>query len=199
MNAPAAGLRILGVDPGTRVVGWGVVEALGGRLRAVAHGTLEASPEAPIGERLRVLARGLEEVVRRHAPAEAALEEAFHGRDARSALRIGEGRGAVLVVLAESSVPVTGYANNVVKKAVAGGGRASKERVQSMVARVLGLATLPAPFDAADALALAICHWQRRGRVERGLAPPGLPPRIAAAIAAVRASEGLKTGLPRRS
>jgi crossover junction endodeoxyribonuclease RuvC len=175
-------LCVLGVDPGTRLMGWGVVVGVGGRYEATGHGVLRA-PAGPIGARLHALATGLREVVARYGPGEAALEEVFFGRDASAAVRIGEGRGAALLVLAEAGVPVTGYANNVVKKAVTGGGRADKERVLAMLRRVLGLGDRPETLDASDALALALCHHQRRGIRTAG---GGLPPRVVAAIARAR-------------
>jgi crossover junction endodeoxyribonuclease RuvC len=178
--SPPPPLRVLGVDPGTRVVGWGVVEAHGSRYRAVGHGVLEAPRGRPVAERLAQLATGLAEVVKAHAPREAAIEEAFHGRDASAALRIGEARGALVVVLVQAGLGVVGYANNVVKKAVTGAGRASKEQVQAMVRRVLGLDTAPTPFDAADALAVAICHLQRRA--DPAAAGGGLPARTREAL-----------------
>jgi len=130
-----------------------------------------------------LLAAGLREVLARHAPTEAAIEEAFYGRDARAAQRLGEARGALLLVLAEAGLEVTGYANNVVKKAVTGVGRASKIQVQTLVTRILGLETPPASFDAADALALALCHHQRPEMPGSA----GLAPRVAAAIEAAKA------------
>lgn len=180
---PQPPLRVLGVDPGTRLMGWGVVEGRAGAFRALAAGVLRAPDRGPIEQRLAHLARGLREVVRAHAPTEAALEEVFYGKDVRAAVRIGEGRGVALLVLAEAGIPVTGYANNVVKKSVTGGGRADKERVLVMLCRVLGLTGRPETLDASDALALALCHHQRR------LIPGGatdLPPRMAAAIAEAR-------------
>lgn len=178
-------LRVLGIDPGTRLMGWGVVEGVGGKLRALGHGVLRAPASQPIAARLLTLARGLREVVAQHAPGEAALEEVFYGKDVRAAVRIGEGRGAALVVLAEAGVPVQGYPNNVVKKAVAGGGRADKERVQAMVLKILGLSEQPETLDASDALALAICHYQRRGLPSGGAE---LPPRVREAIERARAT-----------
>ena len=179
-------LRVLGIDPGTRVLGWGVVESEGARLVPVAHGALRADGRRDVRTRLRDLGRGLREVLETYRPAEAALEKAFHGVDARAALVIGEGRGMALFVLGEAGVPVTDYANNVVKRAVTGAGRATKAHVQSMVARLLALAEPPAPFDAADALALAICHHRRRADPRAGAA--GLPPRVAEAFRRARAA-----------
>lgn len=176
-------LRVLGVDPGTRLMGWGIVDGRGSHFAAVAHGVLRARADLPIAERLKLLAAGLRRVIAEHAPCEAALEEVFYGKDVRAAVRIGEGRGAALVVLAEAGIPVTGYANNVVKKAVSGGGRAQKERVLAMLTRILGLKESPETLDASDALALALCHHQRRG-IARDAG--GIAPRMAAAISLAR-------------
>ena len=181
--APPGPLRVLGVDPGTRLMGWGIVDGQGSRYAAVAHGVLRARADLPIAERLKVLAAGLRRVIAEHAPREAALEEVFYGKDVRAAVRIGEGRGAALVVLAEAGIPVTGYANNVVKKAVSGGGRAQKERVLAMLTRILHLQASPETLDASDALALALCHHQRRGIAQEA---GGMSPRMAAAIAEAR-------------
>lgn len=180
---------VLGVDPGTRHLGWAVVEAEGARLTARAFGVLSARANLPVPKRLMLLADGLRRVVAEHRPVAGALEEAFYGRDARAAQRIGEARGAIHLVLAEAGVPVTGYANNVVKKAVAANGRASKTQVMAMVQRILGLADPVTAADAADALALAICHLQQ-GRLPG--APPGVSPRIAAALAREAAREGAR-------
>jgi crossover junction endodeoxyribonuclease RuvC len=196
---------VLGVDPGTHACGWGVVVSEGGgRLRAVAAGVVRARSAAPVEERLRVVASGLREVVARHRPEEAALEEVFYGRDVRAAVRIGEGRGAALVVLAEAGVPVSGYANNSVKRSVTGSGRAGKPRVLAMVRAILGDVAglcgeggLGPALDASDALALAICHHHARGapaaaatwRDGRARRPAS---RFEAAVAAARAREGLR-------
>jgi len=165
-------------------MGWGIVDGRGSHYAAVAHGVLRVRADLPIAERLKVLVLGLRRVIAEHAPREAALEEVFYGKDVRAAVRIGEGRGAALVVLAEAGIPVTGYANNVVKKAVSGGGRAQKERVLGMITRILHLTESPETLDASDALALALCHHQRRGITREA---GGVSPRIAAAIAQTRA------------
>ncbi len=165
-------VRVLGIDPGTRFLGWGVVERRGRAFVALGHGVLAPHAKAPLATRLARIAAGLREVVREYAPTEAAIEEAFHGRDARAALKLGEARGAALVVVAEAGVEATGYANNVVKRAVAGAGRATKEQVQAMVVRLLGLRTAPEALDASDALALAICHLLGRGDAGRGVDGP---------------------------
>jgi crossover junction endodeoxyribonuclease RuvC len=178
-----APLRILGIDPGTRNVGWAVLEVRGTRLGCLAQGTLKADGRQRIDERLCSLAAGLRDVIGTWAPREVAIEEAFYGRDARAAQRIGEARGMLVLVAAEAGLDVAHYANNVVKKAVTGVGRATKEQVRIMVQRVLGMPEPPAAYDAADALALAICHHQRRGLPADG---GGLPPRVAAAVRRAR-------------
>jgi crossover junction endodeoxyribonuclease RuvC len=200
MAPPASPRRVLGIDPGTRLLGWGVVEQQGRSVTVLGHGVLRANPRQDLPARLGVLAGGLRQVVETHRPTEAAIEETFHGRSARAALSLGEGRGAAIVVVAEAGLPVTGYANNVVKRAVTGAGRAGKERVQAMVMRLLGLEQRPETLDASDALALALCHLQQSGGYlqQAGARPPGGPasgmsPRIAAALKAAQ-----RTGRPPR-
>ena len=187
MDSPAVPRRILGIDPGTRLLGWGVIEPHGTRIEVIGHGVLRANPREDLPTRLGILAGGLRKVVEAHRPTEAAIEETFHGRSARAALSLGEGRGAAIVVVAEAGLPVTGYANNVVKRAVTGAGRAGKERVQAMVVRLLGLTEQPETMDASDALAVALCHYQQVGPGGPGArrsGAPGMSPRIAAALKA---------------
>jgi crossover junction endodeoxyribonuclease RuvC len=188
MVSPKTPVRVLGIDPGSQVVGWAVVEQRGdGRYQACAFGALRAPKGAAAAKRLEELCGGLEKVLAEHAPMEAAIEEAFHGRDASAALRIGEARGALLLTLSRGGLVPVGYTNNVVKKAVTGGGRATKDRVQTMVQRILCLDAPPTPFDAADALAVAICHLQRRGH----LGGDGeLPPRLREALKRAGAKPG---------
>lgn len=193
---PAPPARILGIDPGTRVLGWGVVERAGGRIRCVEHGVVRARREDPMARRLVTIAAGLREAIARLRPDEAAIEEAFTGRDARAALRLGEGRGAVLLVLAEAELPVTGYANNVVKRSVTGAGRAAKERVAAMICRMLALEAAPATWDATDALALAVCHLQRGALSELGAGGPS--PRVQEAVRRAR-TRNPRDGLGQRS
>ena len=157
-------MKVLGIDPGTAACGWGVVaHQRDGRLQAVEHGWWRT----PAGERpelrLRTIFDGVQELVRRHAPEAVALEESYVGADARTALSIGQARGAVLVAAASLDVSCTEYPPSSVKQAVCGYGRADKEQVQRMVKAILGLEEAPAPSHAADALAVAICH---------ALAPP---------------------------
>ena len=183
MTAHPSPRRVLGIDPGTRLLGWGVIEPRGRGYEVLGHGVLRADPREDLPTRLGVLAGGLRKVVEAHQPTEAAIEETFHGRSARAALSLGEGRGAAIVVVAEAGLPVTGYANNVVKRAVTGAGRAGKERVQAMVMRLLGLveATGDAgrlrrpgagPLPPAAGRAHAAEPTGGPGRGERGDLPP---------------------------
>jgi crossover junction endodeoxyribonuclease RuvC len=154
-------LRVLGVDPGTRVVGWGVVERKGSALRAVAFGALRAPASAEVPERLRLLHEGLRAVLSEHRPDLVSIEEAFFGKGARAALALGEGRGAAMLAAALAGVPVRQYPPATVKKAVTGRGAAAKDQVGAMVRLLLGLPSIPTPPDAADALAVAICALNR--------------------------------------
>ena len=156
--------RILGIDPGSQVTGYGVVERRDGELVHVAHGTLRASRESSIERRLAALYRSLLEVIEHHEPDLASVEQLFVARGARSALVLGQARGVALAALGAAGVALHEYAPARIKQSVTGNGRASKLQVQRMVKRKLGLAKIPAA-DAADALAAALCHAQA-GRLE---------------------------------
>jgi crossover junction endodeoxyribonuclease RuvC len=154
-------VRVLGIDPGTRVVGWGVVERSGSSLRAIAWGALRAPAAQEVPLRLRTLHEGLRALIAEHRPERVAVEEAFFGKGARAALALGEGRGAALVAAALADVPVVQFPPATVKKAVTGRGAAAKDQVGAMVRVLLGLPSIPEPADAADALAVAICALHR--------------------------------------
>jgi crossover junction endodeoxyribonuclease RuvC len=163
---PAA-IRILGIDPGLRNMGWGVVEVLGSRLIYVASGTVRSHDKAPLADRLKALHEGLGEIIAGYTPHEAAIEEVFVNRDAQSSLKLGQARGIALVVPALAGLPVVEYAANLVKKTVVGAGHAEKAQIQMMVKVLLPrwkeVATEKLAADAADALAVAITHARYRG------------------------------------
>ena len=161
MNAAIRPLRILGLDPGLRRTGWGVVAVDGARLAHVAHGVINPKDSLPFAERLRLLFEGITQVVELHAPHEAAVEETFMNNNAASALKLGHARAMALVVPALAGLPVAEYAAKVVKKAVVGTGGADKDQVAFMIARILPTAG-PTTADAADALAVAIAHAHAR-------------------------------------
>ena len=158
--------RILGIDPGLRHLGWGVVDQDGSRLRYVASGRVSPPARGQMGQRLMALAGGIEDVIGEHAPDAAAIEETFVNEGARSALLLGQARGVALMVLAASGFEVGEYAATVVKKAVVGTGRADKRQVGDMVARLLPTAKVTSA-DEADALAIAICHASHLGTARR--------------------------------
>lgn len=162
-------IRIIGIDPGLRNCGWGIIEADGSRLSFVACGSVHSNAKMPLGERLRQLHDGLATVIRDHMPEEAAVEETFVNRDPQSALKLGQARGIALVVPALAGLPVAEYAANLIKKTVTGAGHAEKKQIAMMV-RVLLPRAETTSADAADALAVAICHAQHRGARKMGAA-----------------------------
>src|SRR5712671_7520226 len=150
-------MRVLGLDPGLRHTGWGVIDVAGNRLSYVADGVVHAPTDLPLAERLVVLFRHVIDVLERFRPDEAAVEETFVNKNASSTLKLGVARGVVLLAPAERGLPVAEYSANLVKKAVVGAGHAEKSQVQLMVKRLLPGCDGGEP-DAADALAVAICH-----------------------------------------
>lgn len=168
MSTPS--VRLLGLDPGLRHTGWGVVEAEGSRLRHVADGVVHTGMGA-VPERLVRLWRQLNDILDRYHPDEAAVEETFVNKNPESTLKLGHARGVVILAPAERGIPVAEYSANLVKKSVVGSGHAAKEQVQMMVRHLLPGCLTESP-DAADALAVAICHahhagtrrvWERAG------------------------------------
>lgn len=149
--------RILGLDPGLRRTGWGIIDCEGNNLKHVGNGTIKSSEKLGLVERLVELHQGIVQVVNSFKPNLAASEETFVNRNAVSTLKLGVARGAVLISPALAGIPVTEYAPNRVKKSIVGGGHASKEQIQMMVERLLPGVEIDSP-DSADALAVAICH-----------------------------------------
>jgi crossover junction endodeoxyribonuclease RuvC len=154
-------VRIIGIDPGLRRCGWGVIESAGNRLSFVASGTLTPRVDDDLAVRLTALHRGLAELIAQYRPDEAAVEETFVSAGARSALQLGQARGVALMTPASLGLPVGEYAANLVKKSIVGTGHAEKSQIQLMVKTLLPAATFTGA-DAADALAIAICHAHHR-------------------------------------
>jgi len=164
-------MRLLGLDPGLRKTGWGIIEAAAGRLRHVANGTLGSDDALDVPMRLAQLYEGVLAVIERYAPHEAAVEESFVNKNASSTLKLGLARGVVLLAPARAGLKVTEYPTNLVKKSVVGVGHAEKEQIQAMVRHLLPTAEIAGP-DAADALAVAICHAHHAATFERWRAQP---------------------------
>jgi crossover junction endodeoxyribonuclease RuvC len=156
-------MRIIGIDPGLRRCGWGVVESSGNRLAFVACGTIMPPEALPLAERLTALHTGLLALIDEFQPEEAAVEETFVSPGMRSALHLGQARGVALMTPASRGLPVGEYAPNLVKKSVVGTGHADKNQVQMMVKVLLPTAAFRGA-DAADALAIAICHAHHRAQ-----------------------------------
>lgn len=150
-------IRLLGLDPGLRHTGWGVIDVDGSRLRYVADGTIHAATDCPMAERLVELHDALAKVVADYKPQEAAVEETFVNQNASSTLKLGLARGVALLVPALAGLAVAEYPANLIKKSIVGAGHAEKAQVQMMVRRLLPGCQLQSA-DAADALAVAICH-----------------------------------------
>ena len=147
---------VLGIDPGTAAMGWGVIDRTGGALRLVGVGCFETSPDLGLPDRLLAIHRFLGELIARHDPAIVAVERLFFSRNAQTAFAVGQARGVVLLAAAEAGRVIREATPSEVKVAVTGSGTADKEQVGRMVAVLLGLAAVPKPDDAADALAVAI-------------------------------------------
>lgn len=161
MNANRTPVRILGLDPGLRRTGWGVVGVQGSRVTHVAHGVIVPDEKAPFADRLLTLFEGICAVIEQHRPDEAAVEETFVNTNAQSTLKLGHARAAAMIAPAKAGLIVAEYSAPVVKKAVVGTGSADKDQVAFMIARLLPTAGSPTA-DAADALAVAIAHAHAR-------------------------------------
>ena len=156
-------MKVIGIDPGTANCGYGIVHESGGRLKAIDHGWWSTPAGERLELRLKTIFEGVAALIAEHAPDAVALEESFVGVDARTALSVGQARGAVLVAAASYGIECAEYAPSRVKQAVCGYGRAEKAQVKQMVMAILGLRKAPSSHHASDALAVAICH---------ALAPP---------------------------
>jgi crossover junction endodeoxyribonuclease RuvC len=156
-------VKVVGIDPGTAACGYGIVQERDGRIRALDHGWWQTPAGQRPELRLKTIFEGVRGLIEAHAPDAVALEESFVGADARTALSVGQARGAVLVASALAGVECTEYAPSRVKQTVAGYGRAEKAQVARMVKTILAMNEIPSPSHASDALAVAICH---------ALAPP---------------------------
>ena len=155
-------IRILGIDPGLRNTGWGIIEQDGSKLHFIACGTIKSDDKRELSDRLRQLHDGLQGVVASFTPDEAAVEETFVNKDARATLKLGQARGIALLVPALAGLSVGEYAPNLVKKTIVGSGHADKDQIHMMVKVLLPKSDAKTP-DAADALAIALTHAQHRG------------------------------------
>lgn len=161
-------MRIMGIDPGYAIMGYGILDYQGNRFTTVTYGSLETEAGLPMPERLKLLYDGLTDLIRTYRPEEAAIEELFFNRNVTTAINVGEARGVALLACVEGGLDVFEYTPLQIKQALVGYGRAEKKQVQSLVKIILNLDSVPKPDDTADAVAAAICHaHSRNSRVRR--------------------------------
>jgi crossover junction endodeoxyribonuclease RuvC len=182
-------VRVLGIDPGSETTGWGVVENDGRRYRLVEYGTVKAPARERFSARLLKISNGIEEIIARFEPDVCSIEEAFFATNVKSALKLGHARGVILLAAERARVEIHEYSPRLIKQTVVGYGNAEKHQVQEMVRVLLSLAKVPEPHDAADALAIAICHFHHADTRAR----------ILAAEARVKLSTSLSPATRRRA
>ena len=158
---------VLGIDPGIGTTGYGVVdEDASGNVALIAYGAIETQPGAPMAERLKKLHDGAQALLREYQPESVAVEQLFFGRNVTTAISVGQARGVILLAIAQAGLDVFEYKPAEVKQALSGYGKADKRQMQEMVRLLLNLDHIPRPDDAADAIAIAVCHLQSR-RIRR--------------------------------
>jgi len=156
-------MRVLGIDPGSETLGWGVVEGSGLKYSLVDYGTVKSSPREPFSKRLLKIYEGVEAVIGKFQPDAISVEEAFYAVNVKVALKLGQVRGVVLLLGEKAGLEIGEYSPRLIKQTVVGYGNAEKHQVQEMVRLLLRMKTVPQPHDAADALAIAICYFHHAG------------------------------------
>jgi len=151
-------MRILGIDPGIAIVGYGVIDKEGNRYKTVAYDAVTTRAHTPLEERLEAVYNGINEIIKTYKPDAMSIEELFFNNNAKTALTVGQARGVIILAAVQNKLPVYEYTPLQVKQALTGYGRASKGQIQQMMKSMLGLAQIPKPDDVADALAIAVCH-----------------------------------------
>jgi len=177
-------MRVLGIDPGSEVTGWGVVEGTPRRYRMVNYGVVKANARERFPARLLKIHAGVEAAIEKYRPDVCAVEESFFAVNPKTALKLGHVRGVVLLAAERAGVEIAEYAPRLIKQTVVGYGAAEKHQVQAMVRVLLSLKELPKPFDAADALAAAICHMHHAGLASLKAKTPPARVRLEALLAA---------------
>ena len=156
-------MRVIGIDPGSETLGWGIVEGNGLKYTPVAFGTVKSSPRDAFSKRLLKIFSGIDEVIEQYLPDVLSVEHAFYSVNASTAIKLGQVRGVILLLGEQRGLEIAEYEPRLIKKTVVGYGNAEKGQVQEMVRVLLRLKTIPTPHDAADALAIAICHFHHAG------------------------------------
>ena len=160
-------MRVLGIDPGSETLGWGVIEGSGLKYAPVDFGTVKSNPKLPFATRLSRIYDGVTEVIERFSPDALSIEDAFYAVNVKSAMKLGQVRGVILLLGEQRGLEIAEYAPRLIKQTVVGYGAAEKHQVGEMVKLLLRLKAVPTPHDAADALAIAICHFHHAGMKNR--------------------------------
>jgi crossover junction endodeoxyribonuclease RuvC len=160
-------MKVIGIDPGSETLGWGVIEGEGQKYVLVEFGTIKSSPRERFSKRLLKIADGVEKLIAEYQPDVLSIEEAFYAVNVNVALKLGQVRGAVLVVAERAGLEIGEYAPRLIKQTVVGYGNAEKHQMQEMVRLLLKLKKAPEPHDASDALAIAICHFHHAGMQDK--------------------------------
>jgi crossover junction endodeoxyribonuclease RuvC len=160
-------MRVLGIDPGSETLGWGVVEGSGLKYSLVGFGVIRSSARQPFSKRLLKAYRGIEEIIDRFSPEVLAVEDTFYAVNVGVALKLGQVRGTMLLLAEQKGLAIAEYSPRLIKQTVVGYGAAEKQQVQEMVRILLRMKTVPTPHDAADALAIAICHFHHSGMADK--------------------------------
>ena len=155
--------RIIGIDPGTRITGYGIIEYSDNSYRAVDYGCIRPPVKMLLSERYRIIFQGVQELIEKYEPTEMVVESIFYSKNPLSLIKLGQVRGVILLAASEAGIPIYEYSPRRVKQAVVGNGGAAKVQIQGMVKHLLALDELPKPMDISDALATAICHAQAMG------------------------------------
>ena len=157
LHAPRFAIRVLGIDPGTATTGWAILEEQKGIVKAIAYGHISTLPENSTAERLKEVADDIEDIIKKYKPQESAIEDIFFFKNLKTAVKVSQSRGAMLLTLEKKNVKIFSYTPLQVKQAITGYGRAEKKQIQLMVKNILKLKSIPKPDDTADAIAIAIC------------------------------------------
>ncbi|MFH0968901.1 MAG: crossover junction endodeoxyribonuclease RuvC [Patescibacteria group bacterium] len=155
-------MKVLGIDPGTATTGWAILEERKGCVKAVAYGHISTLPKDSVSYRLKEVADDIEKIIKKYRPQEAAIEDIFFFKNQKTAVKVSQSRGAMLLTLENKNVKIFSYTPLQVKQALTGYGRAEKKQIQIMVKNILKLKSIPKPDDAADAIAIAMCHVNSR-------------------------------------
>lgn len=162
LNASRSTIRVLGIDPGTATTGWAVLEEKDGEIFSLGYGHISTSPKNRAAKRLKEVSDDLKKIINKYHPQESAVEDIFFFKNVKTAVKVSQSRGAILLTLESSKVSIYEYTPLQIKQAITGYGRADKNQIQQMVKSILKLKNIPKPDDTADAIAVALCHLQSR-------------------------------------